>query len=111
MKKKYRRFSPVMHEIIRERKKKLRMKFKNAVYAILWMLKLSIQRKKKKVMVKKIVRMKTRLLEALPEPPKLEQQHQIIYIEVITLNSMSLANIASVSLNDRLQTQIASINC
>lgn len=42
MKKKYRRFSPVMHEIIRERKKKLRMKFKNAVYAILWMLKLSI---------------------------------------------------------------------
>lgn len=62
-------------------------------------------------MVKKIVRMKTRLLETLPDTPKLEQQHQIIYMEVITLNSMSLANIASASLNDRLQTQIASINC
>ncbi|CAD8191147.1 unnamed protein product [Paramecium pentaurelia] len=81
MKKKYRRFSPVMHERIRERRNKLKQKFKNAVYVIMWMQKLVIQRKKKPIIIKKIVRMKTKFFEAPPEPPQKDQQ--IIYLEPI----------------------------
>ncbi|CAD8201024.1 unnamed protein product [Paramecium octaurelia] len=81
MKKKYRRFSPVMHGIMRERRSKLKQKFKNAVYVIMWMLKLVIQRKKKPVIIKKIVRLKTKLFETPPEPP--QQDQQIIYLEPI----------------------------
>ncbi|CAD8180925.1 unnamed protein product [Paramecium pentaurelia] len=81
MKKKYRRFSPVMHGIMRERRNKLKQKFKNAVYVIMWMQKLVIQRKKKPVIIKKIVRMKTKLFEAPPEQP--QQDQQIIYLEPI----------------------------
>ncbi|CAD8195116.1 unnamed protein product [Paramecium octaurelia] len=81
MKKKYRRFSPVMHGRIRERRNKLKQKFKNAVYVIMWMLKLVIQRKKKPMIIKKIVRMKTKFFEPSPEPP--QQNQQIIYLEPI----------------------------
>lgn len=48
MKKKFRQFSPAMHSIIRNRKEKLRNKLKNAVYAIMWLQKLAISRRKKK---------------------------------------------------------------
>ncbi|CAD8096374.1 unnamed protein product [Paramecium sonneborni] len=81
MKKKYRRFSPVMHEKMKERRNKLKQKFKNAVYVIMWMQKLVIQRKKKPVFMKKIVRMKTKKFEALKKSPQLDQQ--IIYLDPI----------------------------
>lgn len=57
-----------MHAVIRERRKKLKQKFRNAVYVIMWMQRLAVQRKKKKMLVRKIVRMKTKVLDILPEP-------------------------------------------
>jgi 16S rRNA A1518/A1519 N6-dimethyltransferase RsmA/KsgA/DIM1 with predicted DNA glycosylase/AP lyase activity len=42
MKRKFRHFSPVMHAVMRERRKKLKQKFRNAVYVIMWMQRLAV---------------------------------------------------------------------